>query len=75
MRGDQHLSARKPVSRVGNKIANRPVPIVEVEFFDPSYFPVEAVQPVTRYGFDFVQHRCPPFVEVAPLNWTGWRQE
>jgi hypothetical protein len=47
LRGDQHLSVHKPVTRVGDKAANRPVPVIEVEFPDPSYFPVNAVQGVT----------------------------
>jgi hypothetical protein len=47
IRGDQHLPARKPVSCIGDKIANRPVLVIEVEFFDLPYFPVETVQFVT----------------------------
>src|SRR5450759_5008227 len=47
IRGDQHLPARKPVSCVGDQIANRPVLVIEVEFLDLPYFPVKAVQCVT----------------------------
>jgi hypothetical protein len=42
--GNQHLPAGEPGSRVGNQIANGPVQVIEVELFDLSYFPVEAVQ-------------------------------
>src|SRR5664280_2449715 len=35
IRGNQHLPARKPVSCVGDQIANRPVLVIEVEFLDP----------------------------------------
>src|SRR5664280_6182 len=44
---DQYLRAGKPVSCVGDQVANRPIVVIEVEFFDLPYFPVEAVQFVT----------------------------
>jgi hypothetical protein len=47
IRRDQHLPFRKPVSCVNDQIANRPVLVIEVEFFDLTYFTVEAVQFVT----------------------------
>ena len=43
IRGNEHLPAREPVSRVGDQIANGPVPVVEVEFFDLPDLAVEAV--------------------------------
>jgi len=44
IRGDQHLPAREPVARVGDQIANGPVPVIEVEFIDlPNRLPVGAL--------------------------------
>jgi hypothetical protein len=43
MRGDEHLSTCKPASRVGDQISNRPKMVIEIELFDPAYFPIEAV--------------------------------
>jgi hypothetical protein len=41
IRRNQHLPAREPVSRVCDQIANGPVPVIEVEFFNfPDRFPV-----------------------------------
>lgn len=32
------------------------MPVIEIEFFDLSYFSVEAVPLETLYGFDFAQY-------------------
>src|SRR5665648_170794 len=56
IRGDQHLLTREPVSCFGDQITNCPVVVIKVEFFDPPYFPVGAVQFVTLSCFDFVEH-------------------
>ena len=47
MRGDQDLPVRKLVSCVSDQITNRAVLVIEIEFFDLPYSPVEAVQCVT----------------------------
>jgi hypothetical protein len=47
------MPAREPVSSGGDQIADGPVPVIEVEFFDLPDFPVEAVQFITLHGFDF----------------------
>jgi hypothetical protein len=51
MRRNQHLPARKPGAGVGDQIADGPMPVIEVEFFDLPDFPVEAVQFVTLQCF------------------------
>jgi hypothetical protein len=47
---------------VGYQIANCPVVVIEVEFLDIPYFPVEAVQFETLQCFGFVEHKSCPFV-------------
>src|SRR5665647_3209953 len=47
IRRDQYLLSHKPVSCVSDQVANHPVLIIEVEFFDLPYFPVETIQFVT----------------------------
>jgi hypothetical protein len=47
----QDSPAGKPVSRIGNKITNHPVLIIEVEFLGLSYHPVKAIELVTLERF------------------------
>jgi hypothetical protein len=37
---DQYLRAGKSVSGVGDQVANRPIVVIEIEFFDLPYFPI-----------------------------------
>ena len=79
--GNQHLSADKPVAGVGDEIADCPMPVIEVKFFDLPNFSIKAVKFVTLYCFKIAQHNSffglNFFVAVAKeselkkINFTG----
>ena len=65
IRGNQHLPVREPGSGFCNQIADGPVPVIEVKFFDLPDFPVEAVQ--------FVTFQCFALLNIIILSFFAFR--
>ena len=57
IRRNQNLPLRQPCPGIRHEIPNRPMPIIEVKFLDPSNFAVHCVQLIALQFFSRAQHR------------------
>ena len=64
IRGDQHLPARKPVSCVGDQIANRPVLVIEVEFLGRPDDIIETPTEAQKIIYGETRRRIPELWDV-----------
>jgi len=62
--GEQYVASRKPVAGLGDQIANGPMAIIEVEFVNPSYFTVEAIESVAVKCLSLVEHDVSAYSQI-----------